>query len=110
MTSVITKPPAVLPRPRPDRSYASNPPKSRIGYFLWRRRLWFESTFGLTVMEPWEKMLMMTIFAVLFTLVMTGFVKYLPRNLAFMHRRAMYYLWGHEGGDIKFRTGPKPYV
>ena len=58
MTSIITKPPAVLPRPRPDRSYASNPPKSKLGYFLWRRRMWFESTFALTVMEPWEKVVM----------------------------------------------------
>ncbi|KAK2467907.1 hypothetical protein APHAL10511_000202 [Amanita phalloides] len=100
MSSIITKPPAVLPRPRPDRGYASNPPKSRLGYFLWRRRMWFESTFALTVMEPWEKFVMLTIFGILFVLIMTGFVKYLPHNLALMHRRAMYYLWGHEGGDI----------
>lgn len=32
---------------------------------------------------------------------MTGFVKYLPHNLALMYRRAIYYLWGHEGGDIQ---------
>lgn len=98
MSSVV-KPPTVLPRARPDRSYASNPPKSKLGYFLWRRRMWFESTFGLTVMEPWEKVLMLTIFAILFVLVLTGFTKYLP-HLAFMHRRAKYYLWGHENGDI----------
>ncbi|KAF8347443.1 hypothetical protein F5887DRAFT_955883 [Amanita rubescens] len=101
MTSIITKPPAVLPRPRPDRSYASNPPKSKLGYFLWRRRMWFESTFALTVMEPWEKVVMLTIFAILFVLIMTGFVKYLPHNLALMHQRAIYYLWGHEGSDAE---------
>ncbi|KAF8628845.1 hypothetical protein AX17_005905 [Amanita inopinata Kibby_2008] len=101
MSSVITKAPAVLPRPRPDRSYASHPPKSKLAYFFWRRRMWFESTFALTVMEPWEKMVMLTIFAVLFILILTGVVKYLPHRLVLMQRRAEYYLWGHEAGDIK---------
>ena len=72
-------------------------------------------------MEPWEKVVMrkspkklvrrpsssrsqqltVTIFAILFVLMLTGLIKYLPHNLALMHRRAIYYLWGHEGGDIQ---------
>ncbi|PFH51618.1 hypothetical protein AMATHDRAFT_58732, partial [Amanita thiersii Skay4041] len=109
MTAVtITRPPAVLPRPRPDRSYASRPPKSKLGYFLWRQRMWFESTFALTVMEPWEKIVMLTIFAVLFVIVVTGFVKYLPYRLVLMYRRAMYYLYGHEADDIKLSSFDLP--
>ena len=54
--------------------------------------------------------ILVTIFAILFILVMTGFVKYLPHNLALMHSRAMYYLWGHEGGDIKFWPSLRTHV
>lgn len=30
-------------------------PRSKFAAFLWRRRLWIETTFALTMMEPWEK-------------------------------------------------------
>ena len=33
------------------------PPESVIGAFLWRKRLWFETTFGLSVMEESEKII-----------------------------------------------------
>ncbi|GJE93995.1 hypothetical protein PsYK624_101630 [Phanerochaete sordida] len=33
------------------------PPKSRVGAFLWRRRMWLETTMGLSVLEPWEKLM-----------------------------------------------------
>ena len=33
-------------------------PKSAFGAFLWRKRVWFETTFALTMMEPWEKILL----------------------------------------------------
>lgn len=31
------------------------PQASPIAMFAWKRRIWFESTFGLVAMEPWEK-------------------------------------------------------
>ncbi|RDB26829.1 hypothetical protein Hypma_005365 [Hypsizygus marmoreus] len=93
-TTMITK----LPPPKPDHS-ATRPPKSEIGKFFWRRRMWFESTFVLSMLEPWEKILLLTIFAVTFILVMTGLVKYLPHHLLLMQRRAVYYLWGQEGDE-----------
>jgi cytochrome b subunit of formate dehydrogenase len=40
-----------------------------------------------------------TIFAVLFLLVCSGFVMYFPHHLVVMQRRAVYYLWGQEGGE-----------
>lgn len=40
-----------------------------------------------------------TIFAVLFLLVCSGIVMYFPQHLAVMQRRAIYYLWGQEGGE-----------
>lgn len=33
------------------------PPRSAAGVFLWRRRVWFETTFALSMLEPWEKVL-----------------------------------------------------
>lgn len=33
------------------------PPRSFIGEFLWRRRVWVEVTFALSMLEPWEKVL-----------------------------------------------------
>ena len=31
------------------------PPRSKLAAFLWRRRLWVETTFALSMMQPWEK-------------------------------------------------------
>ncbi|KAI1792222.1 hypothetical protein LXA43DRAFT_349852 [Ganoderma leucocontextum] len=33
------------------------PPRSLIGKFLWRWRIWVEVTFALSMLEPWEKFL-----------------------------------------------------
>ena len=33
------------------------PPRSLLGRFLWRQRLWVEVTFALSMLEPWEKFL-----------------------------------------------------
>ena len=33
------------------------PPRSLIGKFIWRRRVWVEVTFALSMLEPWEKFL-----------------------------------------------------
>ena len=46
--------PAQLPPPKPDHSFTRRP-KSKLALFWWRKRLWIESTFALTVYEPWEK-------------------------------------------------------
>lgn len=29
---------------------------SPVRIFLWKKRVWFESTFALSVMEPWERL------------------------------------------------------
>ncbi|KAG5636483.1 hypothetical protein H0H81_007848 [Sphagnurus paluster] len=87
-----------LPAPRPDHAF-TRPPKSAIGLFFWRRRMWFESTFVLSMLEPWEKLMLLTMLGITLILVMTGLVKYLPQHLVIMQRRAVYYLWGQEGDE-----------
>ncbi|KAF7795472.1 hypothetical protein EIP86_006633 [Pleurotus ostreatoroseus] len=31
------------------------PPRSPLAAFLWRKRVWLECTFALTMLQPWEK-------------------------------------------------------
>ncbi|KAL0958831.1 hypothetical protein HGRIS_014148 [Hohenbuehelia grisea] len=86
---------------KPDLSF-TKPPKSGLAYVFWRWRMWFESTFVLSMLEPWEKILLLTIIAVFFILVTTGLVKYFPQHLMIMRRRSTYYLWGQEGDERIF--------
>ena len=37
-----------------------------------------------------------TIFVIIFIAMLVGLLKYLPRHLTVMQRRAVYYLWGSE--------------
>ncbi|KAF9559089.1 hypothetical protein CPC08DRAFT_666792 [Agrocybe pediades] len=96
--SAMTMTTQQLPPAKPDHAF-TRPPKSKLGIFLWRRRMWFESTFVLSMLEPWEKILLLTTFALLFFLVFTGVFKYMPQHLVVMRRRAIYYLWGQEGDE-----------
>ncbi|TFY78077.1 hypothetical protein EWM64_g5934 [Hericium alpestre] len=54
------------------------PPSSPLGALLWRHRMRFETTLGLSVLEPWEKVLYMLIFMIITTLIATAFYKLLP--------------------------------
>ncbi|PPR01195.1 hypothetical protein CVT26_016076 [Gymnopilus dilepis] len=87
-----------LPRPRPDHGF-TKPPSSKLGIFFWRCRMWFESTFVLSMLEPWEKVLLLTVLGFLFTLLFSGVFMYLPHHLKFLQQRAVYYLWGQEGDE-----------
>lgn len=88
------------------------PPKSPIAALLWRRRIWLETTFGLSVLEPWEKLLVckslmpvrrncqsyrssliipiVVVFYLLLSLVLMGFLKYLPLQLIRLEPRMLY--------------------
>ncbi|KAJ3566948.1 hypothetical protein NP233_g6676 [Leucocoprinus birnbaumii] len=50
-----------LPRARHLGEDVRKPPKDAgpLTLFFWRMQLWFECTFGLTVMEPWERMVVL---------------------------------------------------
>ncbi|KAF4566293.1 hypothetical protein EYR36_011709 [Pleurotus pulmonarius] len=111
-----------LPRPKPDLSYYTNPPKSELARAFWRWHIRMEASFAITVMEPWEKVvvrkycryprqfpeprwnleligdlaLAVSVLAILFTLIVVSLIKFVPRQLITMQRRAVYYIWGHE--------------
>ncbi|PPQ88190.1 hypothetical protein CVT25_005155 [Psilocybe cyanescens] len=96
--SASTTTTAQLAPAKPNHEFTRRP-QSKLGVFFWRRRMWFESTFVLSMLEPWEKILLLSVFAMLFLLVSSAVLKYLPHHLVFMWRRAIYYLWGQEGDE-----------
>ncbi|KAK7438031.1 hypothetical protein VKT23_018199 [Stygiomarasmius scandens] len=94
---MIPDPPAHLNiKPRPDYR-ETRPPKSNSSwaYTLWRINMWINCTFGLTVMEPWERFLVWAIFLVLSTFCVVGMIRILPHQLVLIQKRTAYYLWGH---------------
>ncbi|KAH9027278.1 hypothetical protein EDB84DRAFT_1563456 [Lactarius hengduanensis] len=72
------------------------PPSSSSRRFIWHCRMLFESTFALSMLEGWEKILVVTLMSVFWGLVITGIYRYLPYHLEFLYRRAVYYLLGTE--------------
>lgn len=61
--------------------------------------MWFEATFVLSMLEPWEKIMLVTIFLVVSFFFTSAIIKYLPKHLTVMKRRATYYLIGQEGDE-----------
>ncbi|KAI0073843.1 hypothetical protein K474DRAFT_1602622 [Panus rudis PR-1116 ss-1] len=76
------------------------PPKSFIGAYIWRWRMWFECTFALTMLEPWEKVFVIMILNATMLLLVTGIYFYLPPHLTFLRSRALYYLLGQDTYDF----------
>jgi hypothetical protein len=101
-------------------------PSNPVAYGLWRVQMWAESTFALSMMERWEKVLICESFdipkefsvlidagglVVALTLVfVTGLVQYLPHHLRFVARRAAYYLLGREAELSELLTPAKGVV
>ncbi|KAG9079969.1 hypothetical protein FRC06_007232, partial [Ceratobasidium sp. 370] len=56
--------------------------------------IWFESTFALSMLEPWEKMLILGVLLLISALSVTGAVRYLPDHVSVVSRRALFYLHG----------------
>ncbi|KAI0917477.1 hypothetical protein AcW2_007597 [Taiwanofungus camphoratus] len=63
------------------------PPRSAVGVFVWRRRVWFETTFALSMLQPWEKVLAMLLLCLSLGFSLIGIYLYLPSNLAYSLRR-----------------------
>ncbi|KZT70703.1 hypothetical protein DAEQUDRAFT_667385 [Daedalea quercina L-15889] len=74
------------------------PPRTKLAAFLWRRRLWLETTFALSMMQPWEKVVVMCTVWLLLALFVTAGYLYFPRHVRYVCGRARYYLLGRELG------------
>ncbi|KZT02931.1 uncharacterized protein LAESUDRAFT_601003, partial [Laetiporus sulphureus 93-53] len=73
------------------------PPRSALGAFVWRRRMWLEMTFALSsvddgALEEGASCFFWTLFA----LLTAGIYLYLPHHISYMCQRAKYYLLGRE--------------
>ncbi|KAI0338360.1 hypothetical protein BDW22DRAFT_708070 [Trametopsis cervina] len=71
-------------------------PTNPVAAYLWRKRLWFETTFALTMMARWEKAVLLTFLTLFSVLLFTGIFCYFPVHLSIVLSRAKYYLSGNE--------------
>ncbi|KAG8943927.1 hypothetical protein FRC04_002415 [Tulasnella sp. 424] len=83
---------------------AHRAPAGRLEQWIWRKRLWFESTFILIVLEPWEKLLVCTVFALLAVFFTWSVYYYLPAQMQSMYTRTKYYILGDEGAQAEALT------
>ncbi|KAL5505005.1 hypothetical protein ACEPAH_7668 [Sanghuangporus vaninii] len=69
-------------------------PDQPLAALLWRLSLWISVTFGLSVMEPWEKLLVVIVVALILGLIGLGFVRFIPQFISLSLARTRYYLLG----------------
>ncbi|KAL4250176.1 hypothetical protein ABKN59_006507 [Abortiporus biennis] len=74
-------------------------PKSALGRCLWRWRVWFEITFALSMLQPWEKVVIMLMLHISLMFFMSTAYYYLPSHFAIIKTRTLYYLLGQEAAD-----------
>ncbi|KAH8075863.1 hypothetical protein BXZ70DRAFT_870229, partial [Cristinia sonorae] len=72
------------------------PPKSAFGKWVWRKRVWLETTFALSVLEPWEKLLVLCVTYFTLVLVFIGLFTYAPQRISLGYSRMVYYFHGHQ--------------
>lgn len=75
--------------------------KSPVRKFLWRKRVWFESTFALSVMEPWERTMVLIFFFITWALTAIAAYQTLPATLYFWSGRMSFYLHGNETRTLR---------
>ncbi|KAF6752824.1 hypothetical protein DFP72DRAFT_1046979 [Ephemerocybe angulata] len=93
-----TTPQGPLPPSKPNHEFTRKP-SGTLARYVWKWRMWFEATFVLSMLEPWEKIMLVTIFLVVSFFFTSAIIKYLPKHLTIMKRRATYYLIGQEGDE-----------
>ncbi|EJD07823.1 uncharacterized protein FOMMEDRAFT_137984 [Fomitiporia mediterranea MF3/22] len=69
-------------------------PDTPYAALLWRLYMWITTTFALSVMEPWEKLLVITTIGFIFALIGIGIVRYMPQFVVDSTQRTQYYLLG----------------
>ncbi|KAJ8077151.1 hypothetical protein PM082_001579 [Marasmius tenuissimus] len=78
---MIRDPPAHLTVKPDQRAFRRPAATSGCAYYAWRIRMWVEGTFALSVMEPWEKYLVLSIFFLVTFLALTVVIRVLPFHL-----------------------------
>ncbi|KAG8905729.1 hypothetical protein FRB99_008366 [Tulasnella sp. 403] len=84
---------------------ANRAPDGAIERWIWAKRLRFESTFAMSMLEPWEKVLGLSVLILLWSLLIFSGYYYLPPHIRFVLRRAKYYLLGEDATGSAFIVG-----
>ncbi|KAL5483549.1 hypothetical protein ACEPAI_8781 [Sanghuangporus weigelae] len=71
-------------------------PDQPFAALLWRLSLWISVTFGLSVMGPWEKLLVVIVVALILGLIGFGFVRFIPQFVSVSFARTRYYFLGQD--------------
>ncbi|KAI0794891.1 hypothetical protein C8Q75DRAFT_730737 [Abortiporus biennis] len=85
-------------------------PKSALGRCLWRWRVWFEITFALSMLQPWEKVVIMLMLHISLMFFMSTAYYYLPSHFAIIKTRTLYYLLGQEAADAGMSDSIQKFV
>ncbi|WRT66412.1 uncharacterized protein IL334_003368 [Kwoniella shivajii] len=79
--------------------YPARPPPG-IRRVIWNQRIWLESTFATSMMQPWEVALIVTVLATVTLLIWFSIYTYLPSHIAYLARRWSYYVYGDENVEV----------
>ncbi|OCF36823.1 hypothetical protein I316_01419 [Kwoniella heveanensis BCC8398] len=80
--------------------YPPRPPPG-IRRYIWDKRVLIESTFALSMMQPWEKLLIVGTLLITCLLFWVSVYTYYPSHLAYLSRRFAYYVYGDETADVR---------
>ncbi|KAL5532365.1 hypothetical protein ACEPAF_5935 [Sanghuangporus sanghuang] len=78
-------------------------PDQPLAALLWRLSLWISVTFGLSVMEPWEKLLVVIVVALILGLIGLGFVRIRP-GLGLLHHIHVAALESVSFGSLEYQS------
>ncbi|KAK8864441.1 hypothetical protein IAR55_001690 [Kwoniella newhampshirensis] len=87
--------------PPPGQPSYPHPPPPGFKRTLWRWSVIFESTFALSMMQPWEKGLIWSTLIIITTLFWLSVFTYYPGHLAYLSRRFAYYVFEDENADLR---------
>ncbi|WVQ67625.1 uncharacterized protein L199_005828 [Kwoniella botswanensis] len=79
--------------------YPPRPPPG-IRRLIWNQRIWIESTFATSMMQPWEKALILTVLSFVTLLIWFSLYTYFPSHVAYLSRRWSYYVYGDETVEV----------
>ncbi|THH07002.1 hypothetical protein EW145_g3689 [Phellinidium pouzarii] len=77
-------------------------PDGPLAAYIWRLYMCFSTSLALSVMEPWERVLVMSFLGMVLSLIAIGLVRYFPQFILAFLARARYYLFGEDaaGRDV----------
>ncbi|WWC89282.1 uncharacterized protein L201_004203 [Kwoniella dendrophila CBS 6074] len=75
-------------------------PSPGIRRVIWNQRMWLESTFAMSMMQTWEKALIVTVLALVTLLVWFSLYTYFPSHVKYLAKRWSYYVYGDETVEV----------